>query len=387
MPTPTKDALEFFENMDGDLPKAPPVVEDPPAVVEPPAVKPDDGPKFVREPKKQVTKEDNLAILRKERDEAREQSKKFTETFGDHSPEVIKPILDLLIERADGPITPDLVTDVLNEFKISGKKLSDLQLELQAKEKKVSELDIRHSDEFKKKFQVPYETAINDLVFEFANVTVDGDKIIAPAATDEFKEFLLSNPELGGIKVKGALQQFAKRYKEESGEDAVLPTINSLMTSLRNFSTKRLAMKDAFDNWAVEKKKQQELSQAESEKTREHQEKALRRSRTELASKAFREFPLDDIPFLEEKEIEGMFQTEYAFGEDIRQGKNVPGYDLFLKKGVDAQLWNKYYPELVELRKFKEDVEKGDRSGLPGTNRVEKVKTGERAYGKDHYLE
>ncbi len=389
---PSKAALEFFDDL-GTPNKVIPKPDEQEPIKEKEEKKelvipPDDEqPKFVREPRKtKPNADESIATLRKQRDEERAKNEKFTSIFGDHSPETIKPILDLLIERADGPITPEFVNEVLEDYRISKNKIEDLGKELTEKEKKVLELDIRYSDDFKNNFERPYQEAMQSLFLEFAQV--DGEKVIGPKATASFNEFLTKTEDLDGLKIKQALNKFAREYKEETGESPILPSITDLTKAVRNFNSKREELHDAYTNWKVKKKEVEEKRLAESETQTEQQKKALRRQRVEYASKAYREFDLDSLPFVDEKDIEVMFREEFELGENVREGKDVPEYDKLIQRGVKSRLWDKYAQELADLRQFKEKVEKGERSGLSGTDRIGAQKNnGNKQYSQDHYLD
>lgn len=309
--------------------------------IKPDDTKPEEPPQFKREQKKPVPKEESIAALRKQRDEAIQASKLYTETFGEHKPEVIKPLLDLVIEEADGPITAEYVTNKISEFKTLKEKITELETELQDKEKKVTELDIRFSDEFNKGYKEPYEQAFNTLFLEFASVTED-KQIIAPKATQEFRDFLVANPDIDGIEVKVQMQKFAKAYKAESGEDATLPSVNSLMQSLRQFKTARERMQVAYTDWKKTKQQQQQQQIAEQQLQTEAQKRANKKARIELASKAFRNFDLDAIPFVTEKKRKNCLKKSISLVKRFTKEKKFQnGISLFsvaLKPGCGISM-------------------------------------------------
>ncbi len=334
----------------------------------------EDEPQFVREPRKKATPDESIATLRKQRDEERERNKIFTETFGEHKPQLIKPILDLVSEYADGPLTEDSVAAVITKLKDAENNINSLQEELQKREQIISQLDVEHSSEFNSKYKEPYKLAHDTLFLEYASVASD-KSIIAPKATDALHKLLTSNPEISGIEVKQALSQFAKAFKEESGEDAQLPSMNSLMNSLRAFKSSREAMQDAYTNWKTKKEEDAKSAQANQQIQTEAQKRASKKMRVDLISKAYREFDLDVIPFVDDKEAEELFKEEYDFGEKIFEGKEVPTYDAVMQKGVKARLWDKYASKLKDLIELEESIQKGERNGLPGSkNQVIKNK-------------
>jgi len=328
----------------------------------------EEGLKLERDKRKvKATPDESLAILRKQRDEEREKNKVFSEVFGENPPSVIKPVFDLIVQGIEGPVTEDAVKEFIENYTGTNKKLQELEDILADNEKKVSEIDIRYSDEFKNDFQKPYEDAAQSLFLEFANVTPD-QKVIAPTATKALNDFLLANPDASAIEVKAEMMKFTKDYKTESGEDAVLPSVTSMMNSLRQFSSKAASLKDAYLNWSETKKKREIDRIAKSQEQSEFTNKALVAKRKELAGKAYREFDLDRYDFLSEADAEALFREEFNFGEGIRDGK-VPEYNELITRGVKSRLWDKYEQELIDLRAFKEGVEKGQRNDLPGSNR------------------
>ncbi len=327
--------------------------------------------------KKKVTPDESIAALRKARDEERKKNEVFTKIFGDNQPEAIKPLLDYIQEHVEGPMTVDAVTAAIEDLKGTKNKVTELSTELQEKEKKVTELDIRFSDDFKKNYELPYKEAFDTLFLEFATVAED-KTLVAPKSTQAFHALLTSNPEITGLDAKAALMKFAKDYEAESGEKPMLPSMDSLMSSLRKFKVTKATMHDAFTNWQTKKKEDAQRAVAERQIQSEAQKKASKKMRTDLVSKAFREFDLDSIPFVDDKEAEELFKEEYAFGEEIFDGKKVPEYDSVMARGVKARLWDKYSKKLSELLELEKTMEEGERNGLPGSRRIINTKTGEK---------
>lgn len=333
--------------------------------------------------KKGATPEESIAVLRRQRDEEREKNKRLSSVFGESDPDSVRPIFDLMIERANGPITKEFIQSFLDEYKGSETKLSTLAQQLEEKEKQVSELDIRYSDDFKNNFEKPYGDAMESLYLEFANI--EGDKVLAPIATKEFNEFLTSKPDLDGIAVKAAIVKFAKEFRAETGEEPILPSVTDLMKSLREFGSKRQNLQDAYLNWKEKKKELEENRLKESEETNTVKAKAMRRKRVELASKAFQGFEFPD--FIQEEDVSKLFNDEFTFTEGVIEGIDVPEYDKVLQRGVKARLWDMHQDELVELRQFKASHEKKDRNGFYKSEKAPTAGAGNRKFGSDHYLD
>ena len=385
-----KDAKQFFELLDGDIDnnRSAPIVKqgeektqeeiDAEAKAEADRIeaekqKKEDGPIFKRDEKKKPTKEESIATLRKQRDDALEVGKVFTEVFGEHKPSAIKPLLDFVLEEADGPITEEYVIGKIQEFKELKTVSSKYIEQLEEKERKIAELDVRESKEFEENFKKPYKEAHDSLFLEFATIGPD-KKVIAPEATKAFQKFLTELKDPSGIEVKSALMEFAKEFKKESGEDPTLPSVTHLMDSLRTFNKVRHDMHNAYVNWKTTKEEAKKKKESETQILTEAQQRANKKKRVDLASKAFREFDLEDISFVTEKEAEELFKEEYQFSEKIYTGEDVPEYDSLLQRGVKSRLWDKYKDKLVSLLKLEEEIEEGERNGLPGSMELKKKK-------------
>lgn len=381
---PSEEALNFFKGMKGNVSvveekktEEEPKKEDEQTEIEKRAREDkakEDGLVLEREKRTKpakATADESIATLRKQRDSFAEKAKGFSELFGESPPQVIKPIYDIVSEIAAGPITETVVKEFVEEYKSAKDRIAELETKLNEKEKVINEVDIRYSEEFKNNFDLPYKAAAQELFLEFANV--QGDQIIAPNATKAFNEFLLAKPDANGVEVKGELAKFVKAYRDESGEDPIVPSVTNIMNALRGFKDKAVKLQEAYNNWSETKKQTAAKRMAADQASSEATNKALAAKRKELAGKAFREFNLDDTPFIEEADIEVLVREEYKFGEDIRNGV-VPEYDEFIKRGVEARLWRKYAKELNELRDFKELHEKGERNDLPGTSRMDPAK-------------
>lgn len=322
-----------------------------------------------REPKKgKETKDESVANLRKQRDEARLSAKAFTETFGETKPEVIKPLLELASEIVDGPITVESITTFISELKSKDETINELKKTIEGQERKIDDLDVRYSPTFEKQYKKPYEDAGQNLFLEFA--TVDEDKkIIGPKSTKSFNDYLLGLENIDGVEIKANLQKFVKSFKEETGEDPSIPTMNSLMSSVRSFHKAKADMQEAYSNWKNKKKHSQEQSIIETEKEREVINQRNARERKRLLSKAYQEFDFDEYDFVDEKEAESLFREEFAMGEKLMKGEDVPSYDKMIERGVKARLFDKFASRIKELIELEKSVEKGERNHIAGAGK------------------
>lgn len=343
----------------------------------------DDEPNFSREKKEEKkgpSKEESNAILRKQRDEATAAKEAFSKIFGDSNPEVVKPLWDHLQETVEGGVvTPDTVTQWLETQKSLKEENDRLASELAAKDATIEKLDIKSSPVFEKTYVQPYKQAHDDLMVEFATIGSD-KKIIGEVSTKAFMDFL-TNPEnatLDGIGMKAALRQYGEQFKKETGEDPTATSVTDMMKAFRNFQSKRKEMHDAYSNWGAKKKEDEARLIAEQEANEELNQKRSKRLRSDLASKAFREFPFDDFKdVVPDKEIESMFKEEFEKGEQILAGKSTITYDGVMQQYVKARLLDKMLPRMKELLALEAKLKANERSGLPGSIKPE-IKDGQK---------
>jgi hypothetical protein len=244
-----------------------------------------------------------------------------------------------------------------------------MQERLAENEKKVIDLDIRHSEDFKLNYIKPYNDTAQEMFLDFAQVGSD-QKVIAPKATKEFNDFLLGLTEIDGLKVKAKLNEFAKAFRDESGEEAVLPAVSTLMASIRNYHAARTSMHEAYNDWGNKKKENVQKLTAKQQEEFEKSQKTGRRIRVEESSKAFQEFDLDKFDFIKESELEEIFKEEFELGEKLSRGEDMPPYRELLTRGAKARLFDKYAPMLKDLISFKEKFDKGERNHVKGSDDI-----------------
>lgn len=328
------------------------------------------NPNFKRQQKAKPDKDESLATLRKQRDDLAKIVDGFKESFGaDVDPSTFKPLIQEIVSQADGPVTADYITKFIEDNKKKDETVKQMQERLSENEKKVVDLDIRHSEEYQRTYVQPYSDAAKEMFLDFAQVSSD-EKVIAPIATKEFNDFLLNLTDIDGLKVKAKLNEFAKKFQAESGEDALLPAVSTLMASLRNYHTAKQNMHDAYNDWGNKKKESVQKFTAKQQEEFEKSQKTGRRVRVEESSKAFQEFDLDKYDFIPETELEEVFKEEFELGEKLSKGENLPPYRDLLTRGAKSRLFDKYAPMLKDLIKFKESVEKGNRNHIKGADDI-----------------
>lgn len=357
---------------DDDPKKGEPKKDDPPTQEpkkeEPKKDEDDDVPTFERDkPKKKPTQEESNGILRKKLDQAEQELKTYREKFTDISPDAINPFVEYLTEVGEGVVDADLSKRIIEEIKSKDIEITELRAQIQEKEKKVADIDVRFSDDFKNKYEEPYKQSANTMLLEFANVSPD-KKILAPQATRDLHTYFAENSDkLDAVEVKAKLQEFRLKYKEETGgEDVTIPSVTDMMKAIRSFDKSKKDMHEAYNNWGSKRKSEEESRKAEQEREREMAYKAGKRERMSLATKAFREYDIDKYDFIEEDDLKAIATEEFSLGEKIMQGEDIPPYDKLITRGINSRLWEKHRDNYLRLLKAEEQKKPKEGSTTPG---------------------
>ena len=265
-----------------------------PEAINEPGEEEEDEPEFSAPAKKssKPDKEESIATLRKQRDEYKSKLEEYENS--EININSLKPIVEYLQENNEGVIDEETVEAIVTEIKSKDDEIKQLKDDLAERDKKIAEIDIRYSDDFKSTYEKPYLDAAQSLLVEFATVTKD-KKIIAPNATKKLHNALMDGAgELAAVDVKALLLEFKKEYEEESGEEANLPTVSSLMKSLREFGSAKATMKDAYENWSTKKEENSKKTAAEKQREQEEYAKASKRERTKLFNRAYKSFDVEE---------------------------------------------------------------------------------------------
>lgn len=345
-----------------------------------------DRPQFTLEDKKEkpkrTTKEESIQALRSQRDDLSQKLKSYEETLGTDL-ESLSPLLNFIKEKANGPITQDSINAILEEYNNSSSKLSELEKALAEKEGKIRDYDIRESEEFKTKYQRPYEDAFQGLLYEFANINPTDSSTIGPKSTESLMS-ALTDKDASNLQAKDVavlIRKFVSDYKQETGEEpSAVPSVTALLKSQREFISKRNEIQKAYTNWSQEKMEaQRKLAAQEEQQTQLLQSKA-KRERVQLITKAYREFDRDEIDFVDEKQLSSFFDEEFDFTENaISGGKDAPTHDTLYQRGVKARLFDFILPKYKELVDLHGDIKQDQNSEVKGggTSRDQKKKTSE----------
>lgn len=313
---------------------------------------------------KKNTPEESNSILKKNLNEAKSKLQKYEETLGSHSPETLKPLIDFITSKSEnGIVDADVITNTISELQELQEENETLKGKLTEKDKLLERADIQQSTEFQEKFDKPLREAKQALLLEFAQVSQGN--IIGPESTKAFNDYLLKAAEKpNALEIKEKLQEFVVAYEKETGEKPInLPSVSNLVKSVREYGEAGVSYLQAYNNWTETKKKTQEEENQNRLVQSQQQQKQNKQLRKNLTSKAFTEYDLDGAySFLDEKEVKGIFESEYKNGEILFSDPDkIPSYDVMITRGVESELWRKYAPMLKEIIEQKQLEEEGQR--------------------------
>lgn len=317
------------------------------------------------DPKKKNTKEESNKILRKQRDELQEKLK----AYGDVTPELASAFNEFLQERFKDSIpTAD---ELKGEFLLVADKdaeIERLKTEIQEKDNQLSDIDIRMSPEFKKKYTDPYAQAGEALFLEISNLSQTDGKALAPAETQAFYDKLLKMEKLDGVAVKQELTRFAAEFKRQTGEDYISPPVSAVMTSLRQLHERRSAMNEAYSNWGQTKSK----AIADRQKEQEQQEKDIRarneRLRKKQAQDAMRSFDRSQLDgFVDDDKFVSTFNKEFQYVESfMKDPTKTPAFSELITRGWKARMFDELLEDWKKLKRAEEEAGKKKKNGSRG---------------------
>lgn len=321
-------------------------------------------------------KEASNAVLRKQRDEARELAKKY----GNLDPEVANAMNEYITSRFGDNIPS--IDEIRGEFQLLAEKDNEIQTlrgRLEEQGKSIRDLDIRMSPDFKNEFIEPYNTAVTNLQVEVSQIDDDG-KVLAPQSTASFHKWLLDNKkEIDPMKMKAALATHAKNFKAETGMDYVAPSVSTMMSAIGSVNTKSQKMGEAYDTWEKTKNESATKAQKEREKIQKENSEGAKRIRKAEATKAMSSYNYDeliDLGLIKDKnEYTKIFSDEFRKTESIFEDpSSAPSYADLTIRGFKASHYDSLLSSYKKLKEFKDayDAEqKGESRGGGGEIEIE----------------
>lgn len=207
--------------------------------------------------------EDSVAILRKQRDEARQQlaereaAIQTADANGD-----IYAVVKELIKKDD--VTPDDLKNYFKDYDFTVKEKEALATQLKETQDKLKDYDIRQSSDFIEQFENPYIEAQKALVAEIVPI-VDGEQVTNQKAAMVIRDLIASN-DINPSTVKIAIHKIRDAYEDE-GVDYDMPSVQNVISGIRSVINLHKKTVDAYNNWE-QTKTQKTLEKAEINQTK-----------------------------------------------------------------------------------------------------------------------
>lgn len=337
-----------------------------PEPVKPAAAGDSDGlviPKMVEKVKApKQTADESAAILRKQRDEARQALKEKEEALEKASAQGnIFDEVKKLINKDD--VTPEDLKQIFSDYEFTKKEKAALEGSLKTAQERLREYDINTSEEFQENFVKPIQLAADALTAEVCPIS--GDEFIpVPASAQGALKSLLESGNITPATVKIALNKIKAAYENED-IDYEMPNVRNVTEHLLAISKGVAAKEQAVADWETER----DAKKKENQENLNHKNSILkvksRQERKTIAQEFLNGFVnRDDFEYLaEDYGFEAVAQEvigQHSYLTDIIEDpQKAPTYDKLLEAYTKASLFDKMIEQkkqegLLSLSKQKE---------------------------------
>jgi hypothetical protein len=302
----------------------------------------------VKAPKQ--TAEESAAILRKQRDEARQKAQELEEKLGNAEKQgTVFEEVKKLINKDD--VTPEDLQQIFSDYEFTKKEKTALEENLKKAQDRLREYDINTSPEFQENFVKPIQLAADALTAEVC--PIQGDEFIpVPPSAQGALTALLESGNITPATVKIALNKIKAAYENED-IDYEMPNVRNVTEHLLTIA-KGVAAKDkAISEWETER----EIKKQEQQENINHKNSIMkvksRQERKNIAQEFLNGFVnRDEFEYLaDDYGFEAVAQeviSQHSYLTDvIEDPQKAPTYDKLLEAYTKASLFDK----LIEQKK------------------------------------
>ncbi len=321
-----------------------------PIEVAPPAKTDDDIeiPKY--EPKtKGRAPEESVAILRKQRDEARQSLAEKEALIAEKDAALAKAnangtIYDevkKLIKKDD--VTPEDLKTIFDDYDFTKKEKEALATQLKETQSRLRDYDIRQSSEFIDTYEKPIIEARTALAAEIVPI-VNGKPITSQKAATVLSE-LIDSGEINAQTVKIAISKIRDAYEDE-GVDYDMPSVKNVLGAINALISNHEKAAQAYNEWETVK------TQKQLEKVEIDQSKAsIIQSKSKQDRKVIAKTYLSDLASSDnyeyiaemhghENAMQIAVQSHNALSEMMDDPSKAPTYDVLLDLMTKAKLYD-----------------------------------------------
>jgi hypothetical protein len=293
----------------------------------------------------QKTKPGQLAALRKQRDEAREE----IETLQARVKEL----------ESSGSLPEDLkekigdkgLSEIAKENVELKARLDEFEKEQDGLKSKLREVSIENDPDFVQNYNQPIVDALDGLDAVVAEVDDEGN-IINPDYINKLKYKIFNFKEAGvpvssAREVKAILKAFANEYQEATGENYDLPDPGDVMKSVRKLVSLASKRDEAKQEWEKERENAKTSSLKERQQKEEERQEVLRKERVKNVQETIQEFDYSKFSKLgSKKEIKDLIiEASDELEKIITDSSSQPSW----KEVIEARVKAKSFDRLLSL--------------------------------------
>lgn len=303
----------------------------------------------------QKTKPGQLAALRKQRDEAREE----IETLQARVKELESS--DSLPEELKEKIGDKGLSEIAKENIELKTKLDEFEKEQDGLKSKLREVSIENDPDFVQNYNQPIVDALDGLDAVVAEVDDEGN-IINPDYINKLKYKIFNFKEAGvpvssAREVKAILKAFANEYQEATGENYDLPDPGDVMKSVRKLVSLASKRDEAKREWEKERENAKTSSLKEQQEREEERQEILRKERVKNVQETIQDFDYSKFSKLgSKKEIKDLIiEASDELEKIVTDQSSQPSWKEIIEARVKAKSFDKLLTLYLENSPDEED--------------------------------
>lgn len=296
----------------------------------------------VKAPKQ--TPEESAAILRKQRDEARQKAQELEDQLEKASSQgALFDEVKKLINKEE--VTPEDLKQIFSDYEFTKKEKASLEESLKKTNERLREYDITSSTEFQESYVKPINMALEALTAEVCPIR--GDEFIpVPASASTALKAVIESGNITPATVKIALNKIKAAYEEEDIEFE-MPNVRNVTEHLLAISKGVEKRNKAIEDWETEK----QVKRKEAEENANHKNTLIavksRQERKKIAQEFLEGFvKRDDFDYLADEYgsdtvMQAVVDQHSHLTDAFDDPTKAPTYDALLDVYTKAQLFDR----------------------------------------------
>lgn len=305
--------------------------------------------------------EDSIAILRKQRDEARQKIEEQEALLREKEELLGKSSIDgSVFDEVKKLINKDEVTtedlkQIFKDYDFTKKEKEALANQLKETQERLKDYDIRQSPEFIENFEKPILTAQQALAAEIVPI-VNGQPVMNQDAAEILRD-LVESGEINAQTVKVAITKIRDAY-EDAGVDYDMPSVKNVLSCINSVVDLHSKASEAYQNWE-ETKMQKKLEKQEIDQSKQTIIQAKSRQERKIIAKGYlaKLAQSDDYDYIadmygHENAMQVAVESHNSLSEMMDDPSKAPTYDILLDLMTKARLFDKMIEEKAQGAKL-----------------------------------